>query len=54
MWQNIKGMQVGKDIIEIVCDSEDIKNKILTNGLNIHTGNCFGRDQKCRCLLMFP
>ena len=44
---------MGKDIIEIVCDSEDIKNKILTN-VNIHTGNCFGHDQKCRCLLMFP
>ena len=36
MWQNIKGMQIGKDTIEIVCISEEIKNKINTNGVNTH------------------
>ena len=29
-------MQVGRDIIEIVCDNDEIKNKIVTNGVNNH------------------
>ena len=36
LWKDIKGMQISKENIEIVCIDEDVRNNILTNGINTH------------------
>ena len=35
-WKGIKGMQNGKSHIELVCIEEEIRNKLLTEGVNTH------------------
>ena len=36
LWKYIKGMQISKENIELVCINDDVRNNILTNGINTH------------------